>query len=80
MFRKPSFAVIAVTIYLVVYYILFLLNVPLFVLFCMFMLSPFLVGWLVITILKYGRFTGNELKENEEWGYADKEKSSLKTF
>lgn len=80
MFRNPSIAVAMVTAYLLLYYILFLLNVSLTVLFIMFVFSPFLVAWMLVIILKDRKYAGKELKENEEWGYADREKSTLKTF
>jgi hypothetical protein len=48
----------------------------------MFLLSPFLVLWMVYSIIKHGVYKGKELEENEEWGYADKERKEFlkKTF
>jgi len=80
MLRKPSFVAIVVTAYLLVYYILFQAAVPDLIIMGMFTLSPVLVIWLVITILKYGKFNGPELKENEEWGYQDKDRDDLGMF
>jgi hypothetical protein len=37
----------------------------------LFALSPFCVVWMAITIMKYGKYTGPELREDEEWGYQD---------
>jgi hypothetical protein len=45
----------------------------------MFLLSPFLVAWMVYTVLKKGVYTGRELAENEEWGYSDKDSKDLST-
>ena len=63
---------IFVTLYLVVYTVLFQFEVPLNIMLFMFSLSPFLVIWMAYTILKYAPFKGRELAENEEWGYQDK--------
>lgn len=46
----------------------------------MFIASPFLVMWMVISVLRSKTFTGKDLEENEEWGYADKEKEKLGMF
>lgn len=35
-------------------------------------LSLFLVIWMVWTVLKYGNYNGNELAEDQEFGYADR--------
>ncbi len=37
----------------------------------LFALSPFVVVWMAVTIMKYGKYNGHELGENEEWGYQD---------
>lgn len=71
MLKKPTLAAIIVTLYLVVYYILFQAGAPEDIILTMFALSPFLVIWMVMTILKYGKYEGPELKEDEEWGYQD---------
>lgn len=70
--KNYRFSTAFVTTYLVVYTILFHLDVSMPVLLLMFAISPFLVLWMVITILKYGVYNGRELGENEEWGYQDK--------
>ena len=80
MFTKISFAVPFVTVYLLVYYLLFDGGASADVIAVMFFLSPFLVAWMVITILKHDKYKGKQLSENEEWGYADKEKDSLGIF
>ena len=46
----------------------------------LFTLFPFLLLWIVCSILRYGKFAGKELGENEEWGYADKDKNELGIF
>lgn len=43
-------------------------------------IGPFLMVWMVYSVLKYGNYKGSELAKEEEWGYADKKKEDLKTF
>lgn len=76
--RNYKFATAFVTIYLVVYTVLHNIAVSFDVISTMFFLSPLLVIWMVYTILKYGKYEGRELEENEEWGYADKSGEQLK--
>ena len=45
-----------------------------------FFLSPFLIIWMVYSVLRYGKYNGKPLEEDEEWGYADKEKKDLGVF
>jgi hypothetical protein len=76
MLRNPRFAVVFVSAYLTLYCIFFLAGyraiIPL-----MFILSPVLVVWMVITVLKNGKYNGTELTADEEWGYEDKHKSDF---
>lgn len=76
--RNYKFATAFVTIYLAVYTVLHNIAVSFDVISTMFFLSPLLVIWMVYTILKYGKYEGRELEENEEWGYADKSGEQLK--
>ena len=45
-----------------------------------FSLFPFLLLWIVYSILRYGKFEGKELNENDEWGYTDRDKNELGVF
>jgi hypothetical protein len=45
-----------------------------------FFLSPFAVIWMVYRVIRYDTYHGKELKENEEWGYSDKNKDDLNMF
>lgn len=45
-----------------------------------FTLSPFLICWMVYSVIRFGKYKGRELIKDEEWGYADKSKDELKTF
>lgn len=40
----------------------------------LFLFSPFLILYLAYSVIRYGKFTGHELKENQEWGYEDWDK------
>ncbi len=72
MLKNASFSVIVTTIYLLTYCILLQVQhlQPLAV--GMFLLSPFMLCWMVFTVLKYGRYTGRELSDDEEFGYEDR--------
>lgn len=78
--HKPAFAVSLATAYLVVYLLLIELNANSDIIYSMFFFSPVVVGYMLYAILKHGRYSGNELKEDEEWGYQDKNKDSLGIF
>ncbi len=72
MFRNPVFVSSLVTGYLLIYTSLFEFNTPFNILMAMFMASPFLVIWMALVILKDRSYKSPELKEGQEWGYADK--------
>jgi hypothetical protein len=71
MLRSPAFVTTFVTVYLVIYTDLLHTGAPSGITTLLFALSPFFVVWMAITIMKYGKYTGPELKEDEEWGYQD---------
>jgi hypothetical protein len=71
--KNYKLATLLVTLYLVAYTILSRIEDGAPYVFFMFVLSPFLVGWMAYTILKYAPYDGRELKEDEEWAYQDKE-------
>jgi hypothetical protein len=77
MFRKPSFPVAVVSIILLIYCVLINFNVSLSLVYFIFSISPFLLIWVAYTIIRYGKYEGKELGENEEWGYQDKNKEDL---
>jgi hypothetical protein len=72
MIKKPVFAVITTTAYLLVYYLLFNAGVNIGVILMMFSCAPFLVIWTVLSILKDRKYKSRTLGEVEEWGYGDK--------
>lgn len=71
MLRNPILSTTLVTVYLLIYNALFFTGASLTVLVTMFIISPFLVIWMALTILKDKNYKVRELKEGEEWGYAD---------
>jgi hypothetical protein len=76
MLRNPKFAVVFVSVYLALYYMFFFAGFDNIITF-MFVFSPIVVIWMVITILKRGKYKGTELNQNEEWGYEDKSREEL---
>ena len=42
--------------------------------------SPLLVAWLVYNVIRLGKKNGEELKQDDEWGYADKAREDLDMF
>lgn len=77
MIKNPVFAAIVTSIYLLVYYMLFNAGVNSDFIVAMFLFSPVLMTWLVLTVLKDKRYTIRELASDEEWGYADRDRASL---
>lgn len=76
MFRKPAFAVISVSIILILYCVTLNTDGLLPISYFIFSISPLLLIWLAYTILRFGRYEGKELGK-EEWGYQDKNKDDL---
>ncbi len=71
-------AVGLLTVYLVVYLILWSFNISILAFSILFLLSPFLMFWAVYCVLKEKDFNYPEMDENEEWGYLDKTKTPTK--
>lgn len=72
MLTNASFSIIFTTAYLVIYCIFLQVEHLQKLAVCMFLLSPFVLCRMVYVILKYGRYTGRELSEDEEFGYEDR--------
>ncbi|HEX6180671.1 MAG TPA: hypothetical protein VFZ47_05455 [Chitinophagaceae bacterium] len=79
MLRKPSIAVIAATLYMAIYMVFFYRS-NINVVMAMFLAAPAMLIWLAYTIVRYGKFDGKELQDDEEWGYSDRDKDSLGVF
>lgn len=69
MLTNATFSIIFTTAYLVIYCIFLQAEHLQRLAVGMFLLSPFVLCWMVYIILKYGRYTGRELSEDEEFGY-----------
>lgn len=78
--NKANFSIAVASIFLICYLLLHGFDGPFSALMLMFALSPFVIIWMAIMILKHGVFRGQELKEDEEYGYCDKDKSKLGTW
>ncbi|QJD94718.1 hypothetical protein HH214_01930 [Mucilaginibacter robiniae] len=72
-------SVITVTVFVIIYSVLFHTGISQTILSYAFLISPFLMVWMVYSVLK-DPYTYPELKENEEWGYSDKAKDELGMF
>lgn len=80
MFKKPATAVIITSLAVILYNILPPLTGSFGVAGFIFLASPFLMGWMVYSILKHGKYNGKELDDKEEWGYQDKKRDQLGLF
>lgn len=69
--NKSVISVIILTIYLIIYVILFQLKGPNPIIAIMFLISLFLVIGTVFVVLT-DKYDYPELPEDEEWGYRDK--------
>lgn len=70
--KRANTSVIIVSLYLLVYTIMCQMDVPQWWTALMFTLSPFMVIWMVYTVLKYGEYNGPEFLPGQEYGYQDR--------
>ena len=80
MLKKPSFAVVVVSLILFVYCALIGFNISLPTVYFIFAISPLLIIWLIYNIIHFGVYDGQELHSDEEWAYGDKNKNDLGLF
>jgi len=73
MTKKPVLSATCTTIYLVVYYVLFNADVSSYILSFMFLGSPLMMIWMIMSVLKDRSYKAQQLDE-EEWGYADRDR------
>ncbi|MGZ3750368.1 MAG: hypothetical protein ACXVB0_10275 [Mucilaginibacter sp.] len=78
--NKAESAVIMVTAYLMTYVILSQTSVGIYVVPYLFLTSPFLLIWMVYSVLKDDLLEYPELGKKDEWGYHDKAKDELGMF
>jgi hypothetical protein len=76
---RAIFSVLTITAYLTVYIGLISLDRAMPLAFYMLPASPFLVAWMVWSVLREP-YKYPELEENEEWGYRDRAKEELDIF
>ncbi|MBO9703391.1 MAG: hypothetical protein J7604_24495 [Sporocytophaga sp.] len=69
--KNYKLSVIFVTLYLFVFTVLSRMDIELEIMLSLFSLSPFLILWMVYSVLKYGKHSGKALNERE-WGYEDR--------
>lgn len=79
MLRNDTFSVVFVTLYVFIYCVLLQFDSTLSFAIGMLFFSPFLIFWMIYTILKYGKYNGKGLG-NDEFGYQDKNKDDLGVF
>lgn len=77
--NKAEGAVITVTAYLMVFVLMLETGTSVYALPYLLIASPFLLIWMVYSILT-DRREYPELEENEEWGYRNKAKEELGMF
>ncbi|MBL7744561.1 MAG: hypothetical protein JNN00_13910 [Chitinophagaceae bacterium] len=78
--QRIPIPVYIVSALLLLYLVLLTVNAPLIITGLLFSISPFLVIWMVIAVLRSKTFTGKDLQEDEDWGYTDKNKEDLGMF
>jgi hypothetical protein len=72
--KKSILSTSIVSSFLLLYHFIFQLNGFSDVIICMFIAAPFLMGWMVLSILTDNSIAVKELDKDEEWGYQDKRK------
>jgi hypothetical protein len=61
--KKMWVTITLVTLFATVYQLTPYIGIPAYVIYGMFLISPFLVGYMVYVILKYGKPSGNTFDE-----------------
>lgn len=67
---RLSVAIIFGSLYLITFLILLYTEHYRWV-WALFLFSPLLIIAMIYMVIRYGKYTGRELNENEEWGYED---------
>ncbi|MES2373783.1 MAG: hypothetical protein V4557_14480 [Bacteroidota bacterium] len=79
MLRNDVFSAGFVTIYLILYCLMLQFDNTKNYGMMMLLFSPFLICWMVYTVLKHGKYSGRQLGD-EEFGYQDKPKDELRVL
>jgi hypothetical protein len=69
--KSEAIAIFTVSALLIIYATLILFQKWLIIAYSIYLISPFAIIWMVYQVIRNGKYKGRELKENEEWGYAD---------
>ena len=77
--NRSSLAVLSSSLYLL-FFLVVLQTGYYHLTWILFLLSPFVLLYLVYSVLRYGEFRGTELTEDEEWGYEDVDREGLGTW
>lgn len=77
--KKDIRAIVMVSLYLVCYCILLQFEQTRNLAYVMLGCAPFVLVWMVYTVLKKGKYSGPELGKNE-FGYSDKKNEDLGRF
>lgn len=72
MLKHPYITTVFATLYLLVYVVLLQLNIAGSFTAVLFFASPALLILLAYSIMRYGSYNGEELHDNEQWGYQDR--------
>lgn len=80
MLKHPFNTGIVATLYLLTFVLLLQFQVGMNLVYLMFFFSPLVILSLAWSILRHGRYTGNELTEHEQWGYQDKQHKNNWSF
>ncbi|MBS1600859.1 MAG: hypothetical protein JST75_21745 [Bacteroidetes bacterium] len=70
--RSSYFTTFFATVYLVIYCVMLQFESLQYYAVCMFFFSPVVVGLMIFTVIRYGKYNGPEL-DDREFGYQDKE-------
>ena len=80
MLRNSAFSIALTSVYLLVFVGLLHQEVSLRLIMLLFSLGPFLLVWMIWTVLKDGRYSGGHLGPDRDWGYQDRRNEDLGTF
>jgi len=77
---RARIPVVVNTSVVLIYVLLQFVEAPLPILLFIVSVFPVLLVWMVIAVIRFDEYKGPELKDDEEWGYADKKPEQLGTF
>jgi hypothetical protein len=77
--NRSSLAVLSSSLYLL-FFLVVLQTGYYHLTWILFLLSPFVLLYLVYSVLRYGVYSGKELDKDAEWGYEDVDREELGTW